>query len=128
MLWRHASPDVAGCFFSNASTVNLSFPEWEGRREWPRGRPQLTSSHLLSQAAFAHTLVLYNVGLCTSGREWHHDRFRVSTVQGMYVPLIKLVTQQCYVMERSWSSTIVISYCEGVTYFLLSISMQTRQA
>lgn len=53
--------------FSKAAAVNLSFPEWEGRREWPGGRPQLTSSHLLAQAAFALRLILYIVGLCGSG-------------------------------------------------------------
>lgn len=51
--------------FSKAAAVNLSLPEWEGRQEWPRGRPQLTS-HLLAQAAFARRLILYVAGLCCS--------------------------------------------------------------
>lgn len=61
--------------FSKAAAVNLSFPEWEGRREWPGGRPQLTSSHLLAQAAFARRLNLYIVGLCSSGgaRQLHKE-------------------------------------------------------
>lgn len=50
-----------GLLFSKAAAVNLSFPEREGRREWPGGRPQLTSSHLLAQEAFARTLILYGL-------------------------------------------------------------------
>ena len=50
-----------GLLFSKAAAVNLSFPEREGRREWPGGRPQLTSSHLLAQEAFARTCILYGL-------------------------------------------------------------------
>lgn len=49
MPWCHASPDVAGHFASKAAAVNLSPPRWEGRREWPGGRPPVPSSHLLAQ-------------------------------------------------------------------------------
>lgn len=92
--------------FSKAAAVNLSFPEWEGRRNWPGGRLQLTSSHLLAQAAFARRLILYNVGLWSSGRAHQlYKQFGVSalpTMQKMYVMWIKPVTQHRSLVWACW--------------------------
>lgn len=71
--------------FSEDAAVNLPLAEWEGRREWPGGRPRLTSSHLLAQAA--ERCVPHVVDLCVSGARQLHKSCRNMSLNAAYVSL-----------------------------------------
>lgn len=100
---NHASAShvsrCCGLLFSKAAAVNLSSPEWEGRREWPGGRPQLTSFHLLAQAASSFFIWWVLEEHVSYTKTW----LGVSD-RKMYALRIKPVTQHWHVVGGCCSS------------------------